>query len=185
MKQKKLVSWDVILLSGIFFVLAGVLLLMVTTGMISQAGSLWPILFIVTGILAGFVVFKRNLKSRFLFLSCLSILLGLFLFLYTLGLVPGSLRHLWPVFPLLIAISILPPGFKRYKSPRAVFIIPSLALFILSSIFLLFSTGLIKLSLRAFVVIWWPLIIVLAGLFLITLYILNRIGIFSKKHTRL
>jgi hypothetical protein len=61
----------------------------------------------------------------------------------------------------------LPSGWRRYGCFRSHYIVPSLAFVILGSVLMVFSLDLVSFSFARFILDWWPLLIVLAGLTLV------------------
>lgn len=180
MKRNEQKTWENILVAGIFSVLIGLLLLFLTTGALRPMGTIVPSVFILLGVAGAVAIFRHACHFKFLFLCSVFVLLGVFLLAFNLGLFGAPLSSLWPVFPLIIGLSLLPPGFFHYKGVRARFLIPAILFIVLSSVFFLFSFRIITISLRSFISFYWPLLFVAIGLGLLVLYLLNRFDIIRR-----
>jgi hypothetical protein len=179
--MKKAKSYDpvILLVLGVLLLLMGTVLLLVTTRKASIFELLWPSSIIACGAIYLRLIIKRSFRPRYLFVSTFLILCGCFFFIYNAALSEVGLKRLWPIFGAFIGISLIPAGFKTFSRISAAFFIPAIAFISLSSLFFLFSFQIIKITFREFIVVWWPLFFVLAGLVLVGLYIVNRVR-FSK-----
>jgi hypothetical protein len=179
--MKKAKGYDpvILLIMGVLLLLVGTVLLLVTTRTASVLELLWPASIIACGVIYLFLIIKRSLRPQYLFVATFLILCGLFFLIYNIALTHIGLGRLWPIFVGFIGISLLPPGIKAFRRLRAAYSIPAFAFIILSTIFFLFSFRVFKMTFREFIIGWWPLLLVLAGLVLVGFYVINRVR-FSK-----
>jgi hypothetical protein len=73
----------------------------------------------------------------------------------------------WPLFSVFTGLALIPAGLRHYGEFRVKYMVPAGAFIILGAGLLVFSLDIVSFSLAQFVVAWWPLLIVLAGLILI------------------
>jgi hypothetical protein len=64
-------------------------------------------------------------------------------------------------------LALFPAGWHRYGAFRSHYVVPSLAFVMLGSVLLIFSFNMVPFSFAHFMLNWWPLIVVLAGLILV------------------
>ena len=76
----------------------------------------------------------------------------------------------WPLLVMLFGITLIPSGYVKAKKMRTIYVIPAIMLVFLGGFFLLFSCGVIKIPFKIFFIYMWPVLILLAGLFLIAYY---------------
>jgi len=169
------------LVLGTLFVVVGGALLLRTSGKLSGVLPFWPVLLLVFGLYLLYRVYILGGSESLVFLGIFSDQAGAFLLLLNAELM-GNLyfRNLWPFFMLFAGVALLIYGLKRKGADRVRYLIPSLSIILLSFVFLLFSMGFVRVSLKAILVQFWPLILVLCGVFLIILdYFRNKVR--SKK----
>lgn len=152
------------LLLGLILLLFGGSLLLRTTGNLPGVLPLWPIVVVILGVSMLYKVFIRNGHESYVFAGLFLVLAGAFLLILNTHVFDVKIRQIWPFFMLFVGVSLLAYGFKRPGTAKARMMIPALSIIFLSVVFLLFSMGVITVSLRRFVVMWWPAIIVLAGI---------------------
>lgn len=115
----------------------------------------------------------RRLAAPWLFIGMAFLLSGALLILR--GFYGWPLANYWPCYMIVAGFSTLTPGYRRYRCPRAAYLIPAFSFIALGGIFLLFSFHVLSFSFRRFFVEWWPVLIIAAGLVLLILYVYNRI----------
>ena len=169
------------LVLGTLFVVVGGTLLLRTLGKLSGVLPFWPVLLLVFGLYLLYRVYILGGSESLVFLGIFSVQAGALLLLLNADLM-GDLyfRNLWPFFMLFAGVALLIYGLKRKGAHRVRYLIPALSIILLSFVFLLFSTGFVRVSLKAILVQFWPLILVLCGVFLI-LFDFFRNKIHSKK----
>ncbi|MDR3334932.1 MAG: hypothetical protein LBT13_08630 [Treponema sp.] len=118
---------------------------------------------------SGFAVLaiKLNKRSLYLFFAAFFILVGFFLFLSALRIFPVTFAQDWPLISVFSGLALFPAGWHRYGALRSHYVVPSLTFVILGSVLLVFSFKVIPFSFAQFMLNWWPLIVVLAGLILV------------------
>ncbi|MCX7786290.1 MAG: hypothetical protein N2442_01180 [Spirochaetes bacterium] len=169
------------LVLGTLFVVFGGTLLLRTSGKLSGVLPFWPVVLVVMGLYLLYRVYVLGGAESLVFYGIFSVQAGAFLLLLNAELM-GNLyfRNLWPFFMLFAGVALLIYGLQRKGTYRVRYLIPAVSIILLSGIFLLFSLGFIRVSLKAVLVQFWPLILVLCGVFLI-LFDFFRNKIRSKK----
>jgi cytochrome c biogenesis protein CcdA len=81
--------------------------------------------------------------------------------------IPIKLTQSWPLSSVFTGLALIPAGWHHYGTLRKKYIVPSIAFILLGCALMVFSLHLVAFSLKQFVVDWWPLLTVLAGLTLI------------------
>jgi hypothetical protein len=157
------------LIAGAIFLVAGAALLMRTTGILTANLSLWPTILVLVGLLLLHRVYFKNGADAHVFSGIFLILIGSFLLVLNTGVLEKDFKQFWPLFMLFAGVSVFFFGLKKQGAARMRMIIPATAFTLLSLVFLLFSLRIIPVSLRSFVVIWWPGILIFAGALLIIL----------------
>ncbi|MDR1317130.1 MAG: DUF5668 domain-containing protein [Spirochaetales bacterium] len=160
------------LVAGAIFLVAGGALLLRTTGFLIANFSLWPVGLVLVGIFLLHRVYFRQGADAHVFSSIFLILAGSFLLVLNTGVLESDFKQFWPLFMLFTGVSLFFFGLKKKGAARLRMTIPALAIIMLSLLFLLFSLRIISVSLRDFVVTWWPGILVFAGIMLISLDVL-------------
>lgn len=136
--------------------------------------SLMPTIQVLLGSFAVFVALKVTKKAYQVFSSVLFLLLGIFQFLLVNELVPYSLKQLWPIIGFLASFSLLFSCFWRYKEIKIVFFVPTLILFLMSCLYLLFSFKVIKMSFSFVVTTVGPSFILVTILSVFLFYFLQK-----------
>jgi len=151
---------------GLSLMLLGSVLLVATLAGLPRLAILPASLSIVIG--AGFAVLaiKLSRRSFYVFLSVFFCQTGLLLLLVAMKVVPGSLANLWPFASVFAGFSLLPAGWTRELGFNGKFIIPALAFLLLGIVLLFFSLGMASVSFKSFILAWWPVLLVVAGLVL-------------------
>jgi len=125
--------------------------------------------FIILGITCAIFALRLNKRSLYLFFAAFFLQTGLFLFLITLHIIPIAFSKAWPVLSVFAGLALIPAGWRYYGAFRLKNIVPAVVFIILGAGLLVFSLDLVSFSLMQFVIMWWPLLIVLVGLILILL----------------
>lgn len=134
-----------------------------TSGM-SVFGSFF---FVIIGSGCAFLAVKLNKRSSYLFLATFFLLVGFFLFLSALKIMPLIVTKWWPVLSVFAGLALIPAGWHRYGMVRPRYVVPSTVFVILGCILLIFSLDIVSFSFKQFMLDWWPLLLVLAGLILV------------------
>ena len=135
---------------------------------ISRISVLLAFLFVIIGSSCAVFAIKLNKRSIYLFFAAFFLLVGLFLFLSAMGIIPIAFAiRAWPLISVFSGLALIPTCWHHYGSFRSRYIVPAIAFVVLGSFLLIFSLGIAPFSLAQFVINWWPLLIVLTGLILI------------------
>jgi predicted neutral ceramidase superfamily lipid hydrolase len=158
--------------------LLGVAFLLGTLTGISRFSILLSFSVMVIGSMSAVLAIKLNRmtlrRSLYLFFATFFILVGFFLFLSALNILPVPFSRAWPMLSIISGIALFPMGWQHYRSFRPRYIVPSIAFIMLGCILLIFSLDIVPFSLTQFVRGWWPLLVALAGLILVLLSIGTR-----------
>ncbi len=171
MKKPESKFLNSILAVGMFFIFIGILLVLAFAGN-SPDFAFWsiPVVIFFTGMvfLYSYIAFSKTPFKLFVSL-CLSFY-GVFSLMLVFQLFLVGVEKLWPVFVLLTSVSL----FAAARSTKKIFTInydlPALLLFVLGSIFLLFSFDVIKIPLGQLALFICPVTLILAGTFLVILF---------------
>lgn len=180
--QNKKQTPEKLLVSGSIFILAGIILLLLTTGAVTGREIVWPIFIILPGL---YLLYKAFFKNK----SELNILIGMFLFLCGIYILLAKtilhaqeIRMIWPVFMLFSGISLIPYGLRKRKGARMRVFVPAAAIISLSIFFIPFSLRLYTVKFLTFATIWWPFLFIIMGLVLVIIFIVKQYGRnFEKK----
>ncbi|MDR1399133.1 MAG: hypothetical protein LBJ41_04345 [Treponema sp.] len=160
---------------GLFLMLVGIAFLLGTLTGISQTSVLVSFFFVLVGAFCATLAAKLNRnkfkRSVYLFFSTFFILVGLFLFLSALTIFPVPFFQAWPLLSLFSGLALIPAGWNRFRALRFRYIVPSVTFIMLGCILLVFSFDMVPFSFTQFVLQWWPLLVMLAGLILVLLSI--------------
>jgi hypothetical protein len=94
-------------------------------------------------------------------------LVGFFLFLAALKIIPVTFSESWPLISVFSGIALFPAGWHRYGALQSRYVVPSIAFVVLGSVLLVFSFNIVPFSFSQFIMNWWPLLVVLTGLTLV------------------
>jgi hypothetical protein len=122
--------------------------------------------FVIIGALFAFFAIKLNKRSTYLFFATFFLMVGLFLFLSALHIIPIAFSQDWPLLSVFAGLALFPSGWHRYGSFRSRYAVPSILFVVLGCVLLIFSFDIVSFSFAQFILNWWPLLIVLAGMLL-------------------
>jgi hypothetical protein len=165
MHRKKTARY--IFIIGLFLMLFGSALLLAAVTGSSRLSVLGSFLFVVTGAVLAAFALKLNGRSLYLFFSAFFIQMGFFLFLSAVKIISTPFSRLWPLLSVFAGLSLIPSGWHRYRSFKSRYAVPGAAFVFLGCLLLLFSLKMVPFSFSRFMINWWPLLIVLAGLMLV------------------
>jgi hypothetical protein len=167
-----------LLIAGSILVLVGGVFLLWTLGLfpgfLSWLVALWPIPFLVGGLVMLYLVYLKGKAHHLLLPGMILLLGGIFFLLYNTVIPEKSFEHIWPAFMSIAGLALLPYAFKSKKRTRAGLLISAAFLVFLSLLFFPFSLKLIQTDFRQFTFRWWPAIIVITGAVLIVSFAVNR-----------
>ncbi len=152
------------LLGSIFFLMVGIGMLLVTTGVLPEYGDLWPILMTLTGVILLYFVSFRDPKFGYLVPGVMLTMSGILLILHQVFFITVPIDRFWPLFMTFAGCALVAYSIKFQGNTRRVMLVPAVFITLLSLVFLPFSLGLVKKSFQEVVAAWWPLLlIVLSG----------------------
>jgi hypothetical protein len=134
---------------------------------ISRISVLISFMFVIAGSLFAFLAIRLNKRSLYLFFAAFFLLVGFFLFLFSLKIIPVSFSQAWPLISVFSGIALIPAGWHRYGAFSSRYVVPSVAFIVLGSVLMVFSFRMVPFSFAQFILNWWPLLVVLAGLTLV------------------
>lgn len=174
-EQDKKTSFNLLLGTGIAFVLIGSFLLIARTANIEV--RLYSYRYLIWSFVGGFLLFFSIVKVRrktIMFSGIFLILTGMLFFAIDTGFIPFTLESLWPVVVIIGGLSLFISGVCIHRSVRSSLVIPSFALVLLGGCCLLFSLNIITEPFLQLASRWWPLVLVAAGLFLVALFFIRN-----------
>ncbi len=114
--------------------------------------------------------------SFFIFLGLVCFFNGILGLLISTRAIPFTFKQLWPLCVILTGVSMFLASMFYTHRIRSVYLFPSIVIVVLGGCLLPFSLHLIKDSLSAFVLKWWPAILVAVGIVLIILFIAQQVN---------
>lgn len=171
--RRKTVVYHASFALAILALLAGAGLLVTTTGRVGGRDVVMPLSLAALGTLYSYFAYvgRRTAKSRFIGMFASGVGLARFV-----GNVVGvSIGVYWPIFAILAGLCMLPAGFARYGKGRPGFIVPAFAFMVLGAFFCIFSFGFSSVRFTSFMSLWWPALIIAAGLFLLLAWFFLRL----------
>jgi hypothetical protein len=133
------------------------------TSKISVLGAFFCV---VIGLGCAILAIKLNKRSTYLFFAAFFMLLGFFLFLSSLKIIPAGISQLWPLAAVFLGLALIPAGWHRYGVFKRHYAVPALAFIALGSLLLVFSFNIVPFSFSQFMINWWPLLMAISGLML-------------------
>ncbi|MDR2552314.1 MAG: DUF5668 domain-containing protein [Treponema sp.] len=174
MRHNRRAAATVVFVTGLFLMILGVTFLLGGATGISRLSVLRSFLCVIIGAFCAVLAIKLNKRTLYMFLAAFFILVGIFLFLSALGIIPFSLVQGWPLLSVFAGLALLPAGWRHYRAFRYRYLVPSLAFVILGSVLLVFSFKIVSFSFKRFIINWWPLLIILTGIVLVLLSLSSR-----------
>jgi hypothetical protein len=174
MYQNRRMTAHIVFFAGLLLMMLGIAFLLGTMTGISRLSVLWSFLFVIIGALCAVLAIKLNKRALYLFFASFFILMGLFLFLSALRIIPITLAQGWPLLSVFAGLALLPPGWRHYRAIHYRYLIPSAAFAALGCVLLVFSFKVVSFSFKRFIINWWPLLIVLTGIILVLLSLSSR-----------
>jgi len=121
---------------------------------------------VVIGSGLAVIAVQMKRRSRYLFIASFLIQIGVLLLFVTGGMITQPIRRLWPLLSVFAGLALLPAGWQRYGKPRGNYIVPALTLVSLGVFLLFFAFKVLPFSFKGFILTWWPLLLLLAGIVL-------------------
>ncbi|MDR3337426.1 MAG: hypothetical protein LBT16_09500 [Treponema sp.] len=159
---------------GLLLLLFGSAFLLGSLADISRASVLVAFLFIIIGFGSAFLAIKLNKRSLYLFFAAFFMLVGFFLFLGSLNILPIVLSQWWPVISIFTGLALIPSGWHRHGTLKPRYVVSAVAFIVLGIFLLIFSLDVVTFSFKQFMLNWWPLLIALAGLVLVLISLSTR-----------
>jgi hypothetical protein len=174
MRHFRRAAAHIVFITGLFFMILGITFLLGTMAGISRLSVLWSFLFVIIGAICAVFAIKLNKRTVYLFFACFLILMGCFLFLSALKIIPFTLAQGWPLLSVFAGLALLPAGWRHYRAVHYRYLIPSLAFIALGCVLLVFSFKVVPFSFKRFIINWWPLLLVVTGIILVLLSLGSR-----------
>ena len=112
-------------------------------------------------------------RSLYIALGFMLVFDSIFFALLNIELLHLNLKELWPVIVINAGLAFLVSDLFIYKKIRAVFLFPSVALFVLG---IIFSLHVFHISFAKFISVFWPIVLFVLGILLILVYGVQRIN---------
>jgi len=162
------------LVVGFVVFITGVVLLLWNLGYLPGMGRLWPLAPLLLGMFVLYRVYLLGLREAYILPGMFLTLCGLQFLLLNTFFQAQSLARVWPSFMLVAGVSFIPFAMKRKGNARVALMVPAVFISLLGILFFPFSLGRMRISLTEFVGRWWPTILILTGLFLMTVFFLKK-----------
>jgi hypothetical protein len=147
---------------------------MMNLGSFMLPASLWPLALVAAGLVLLYLAYVRGRSSRYILPGMLFTLGGLFFLLVETVLGWGALERVWPAFMLITGLSLFAWGLRLKPKARSAIMVPGLFIAALGLLLFPFSLQRQRGGLAAFVGRWWPLVLVVIGLVLVTSFFSTR-----------
>jgi hypothetical protein len=152
---------------GLLLMFLGVAFLLGSIAGTSRLSVLVSFFFVIIGSLCAVFAISLKKRSLYLFFAAFFLLIGLFLFLSALKIIPVAFSQAWPLISVFSGLALIPAGWHHHGAFRSSYVVPAIAFVVLGSALMVFSLDLVSFSFRQFILNWWPLLVVLAGLILV------------------
>ena len=163
----RLVAAKAVFFTGLLLMLVGCAFLLGSLTGISRLSVLGAFFSVIIGSLCAILAIRLNKRSLYLFFASFFMLVGFFLFLSALRIIPVSFREAWPLISIFAGLSLVPAGWHRYGGLRVRYLVPGAAFIFLGCIMLIFSLDMVPFSFAQFMLRYWPLLMALGGLLLV------------------
>ena len=170
-KQKQKTSFNLLLGTGIAFVLLGLVLLVALAVDIEL--KLTAFRHLIWAIFGGALLFVSLVKLQrksLIFTGLFLLLNGILFFCIDTKFIPYSLDALWPVTVIIGGFALFASGFYVDRSIRTSQLVPPVSLVLLGVFCLLFSLDIIAEPFWQLASRWWPLVLIAAGFCLVVLF---------------
>jgi hypothetical protein len=162
-------SARIIFYVGLILMLAVCVFLIHSYATIPRLQIFGTFLIMLIGGFCAILAIKMKKRSFYLFLATFFILTGLFLLFKVLGLITLTMVQSLPLLSLFAGFSLLPTGLHHYNALKRTYLIPSVSFIVLGGFLLLFSLKVTHFSFRQFMLEWWPVLVLMAGIMLVLL----------------
>ena len=173
MDRRSTTVFHMLLSLAIVSVILGTGLLVITTGHVRASSALWPLAFMVLGVLYTYYAIISRWKAKTVFL-------GLFIFCAALirfiaAMLSISAVDYWPLYAIAFGLCIIPAAKLKHRRIRPNSIVLSSAFILLGIFFSIFSFGFSSMRFKTFISQWWPALFIAAGLLLLIVWGFQRI----------
>lgn len=175
MKKIKLLLLDLAAyLGSLLFLCALILSIFVSGRSHTIIIDLLPIMAVILGIVSLVFTFFYSHKAYHLFFGLLLIIGGTFDFLLIRDYLPGTIFQWWPFLGVVVGIILLVTGTYKYKRIKIGFFVPAISILLFGCWLMLFSFKVIKVSYSVVALISVPLFLILACIFIVTLFLVQQ-----------
>jgi hypothetical protein len=151
--------------TGIGLIVIGALFLMVSNNLLLGWANVWPLFPILAGMLL-LRVYARNKTPETLFGGIATLLMGVFLLFFSLGIFSWSrMDVLWPVIPTIAGFALLAVAATHYHGAAAM--IMGVVIVLFAFLGFLHEAGVINERVVSPFIRLWPLVLVVAGITLL------------------
>ncbi|MBO4387231.1 MAG: hypothetical protein J5817_09520 [Treponema sp.] len=162
------------LVIGIGILLSGVFLLAVKFSK-TQDPFGWKSIFLTgTGAFLLYISFALIKKGIWVFFGIVFFLYGVHILLLDVNILPFTFIETWPLTIVICGFALIPSGLYNHKRIRTIYFFPAILMIIMGIVFLLFSMHIFKTSFRQFIYMWWPVILIFGGIWLIILFVVQQ-----------
>jgi hypothetical protein len=179
MNKRRPRSDDVLFISAFSALLLGVALLLYTTGTFAGVGRAWPFLVMAAGGFFLYLALVRGFSFSILFVGIAFVLEGA-LILASL-LLEWDIKRAWTLGMALVGCAGILSCIIAKRRMKVSFAVPSIGFVALGLAFAAFSFGLVGVSFKSFIVVWWPTLLILGSISLFVVYGLSRKGKPAKR----
>ena len=172
MKKPNDTFLNMMLVFGLLFIFAGFLFLVGFTGgnIGTAAFSVYPLLVCFAGFVFLYIYFGVSKTPFKLFVGMSFVLNVLFCLLVSRGAFNMTMKEYWPVLVIVTGISLFVAGRTKGRHLILPYDLPGAIFLFMGVIFLLFSLGIIRMSLAQMAVMSVPVILILTGVILVVLF---------------
>jgi hypothetical protein len=163
-------------ITGLFLMVLGAVFLLGSLEGSSRVSVTAAFLFVLFGALCAFFAIRLNKRSSYLFAAAFCFMVGIFLFLQAIRIIPFPFSQAWPLLSVFSGLALLPAGWRKYGGFSSRFFVPACAFVILGCVMLVFSFDVAPFSFSHFILEWWPILFVLCGLVLILISLGTKNG---------
>ncbi|MBO5123681.1 MAG: hypothetical protein J6C11_00990 [Spirochaetaceae bacterium] len=175
--QNKKTSFNLLLGTGIAFVLLGIFLLGILSSDIEiHSIGIYHLAFVALGGVLLFLAIVKVRRKSVMFAGLFLVLTGLLLFFIRTKHIPYTLDALWPLVVVIGGVSLLVSSLFVHRRIRISQVIPSVSLLLLGGCCLLFSLHIIQQPFLQFAGRWWPVLLIAAGFCLVILFFIWNKG---------
>jgi hypothetical protein len=167
MNRRSTLNADLLFILALVALLAGIGLLIETTGLLPLHSFVGPIAMMALGGAFLYLSIVRGRSGIFLGTGIFFALAGLVLLLAALGF---GLRRTWPLLMMSAGLAWYAYGLQRNRRHRMSFVVTALLFIVMGLFFSIFSLGIAAVSFSHFVAIWWPSALIAGGAALFVAY---------------